>query len=111
MFVLVLVGIPPVGGFFGKFYLFSGALHAGANQGLLWLVALALFGSLISLYYYLVVLKVIFVDEPSRLTTQPLNGSTFDLLQRITVSLPAAAVLFLGVLPGTLVTRIVDALR
>jgi NADH:ubiquinone oxidoreductase subunit 2 (subunit N) len=78
---------------------------------LLWLVALALFGSLISLYYYLIVLKVIFVDEPSRSTAQRLNGSTSDLLQRITVSLPAAAVLFLGVLPGPLVAQIVDALR
>ena len=38
------------------------ALAAGENQGLLWLVALALFGSLLSLYYYLAVLKVIFVD-------------------------------------------------
>jgi len=57
------------------------------------------------------VLKVIFVDEPSHSTTQRLNGSTSDLLQRITVSLPAAAVLFLGVLPGPLVARIVDALR
>jgi NADH-quinone oxidoreductase subunit N len=111
IFMLSLAGIPPLAGFFGKFYLFSVALQAGANQGLLWLVALALFGSLISLYYYLVVLKVIFVDEPSRLTTQPLNGSTSDLLQRITVSLPAATVLFLGILPGTLVKQIVDALR
>ena len=111
IFMLSLAGIPPLAGFFGKFYLFSVALHAGANHGLLWLVALALLGSLISLYYYLVVLKVIFVDEPSRLTTQLLNGSTSDLLQRITVLLPAATVLFLGVLPGTLVTRIVDALR
>ncbi len=111
IFMLSLAGIPPLAGFFGKFYLFSVALQAGANQGLLWLVALALFGSLISLYYYLVVLKVIFVGEPSHLRPQPLNGSTSDLLQRITVSLPAATVLFLGVLPGTLVTRIVDALR
>src|SRR5438105_4647215 len=83
---------------------YSAVAHAGYT-------ALALFGSLISLYYYLIVLKVIFVDEPSRSTTQRLKGSTSDLLQRITVSLPAAAVLFLGVLPGTLVAQIVDALR
>jgi hypothetical protein len=54
---------------------------------------------------------VIFVDEPLRSTTRPLNDSTSDLLQRITVSLPAAAILFLGALPGTLVAQIVGALR
>src|ERR1700716_2511068 len=64
VFMLSLAGLPPLAGFFGKFYLFSAALRVGANHGLLWLVALALFGSLISLYYYLMVLKAIFVDEP-----------------------------------------------
>src|SRR5213075_388674 len=61
IFMLSLAGMPPLAGFFGKFYLFSAALRAGANHGLLWLVALALFGSLISLYYYLIILKVIFM--------------------------------------------------
>src|SRR5213596_1999618 len=64
VFMLSLAGIPPLAGFFGKFYLFSVALRAGANHGLLWLVAVALLGSFISLYYYLMVLKAIFVDEP-----------------------------------------------
>src|SRR5438093_6120130 len=63
IFMLSLAGIPPLAGFFGKFYLFSVALRAGANHGLLWLVAVALLGSFISLYYYLMVLKAIFVDE------------------------------------------------
>src|SRR5213592_4112293 len=58
VFMLSLAGIPPLAGFFGKFYLFSAALRAGANNGLLWLVAVALLGSFISLYYYLMVLKL-----------------------------------------------------
>src|SRR5207247_2559943 len=62
IFFLSLAGLPPLAGFFGKFYLFSAAFRAGANHGLLWLVAVALFGSFVSLYYYLIVLKVIFVD-------------------------------------------------
>src|SRR5207245_1749441 len=65
IFMLSLAGIPPLAGFFGKFYLFSVALRASANHGLLWLVGIALLGSFISLYYYLLVLKAIFVDEPS----------------------------------------------
>src|SRR5256885_5652685 len=64
IFMLSLAGLPPLAGFFGKFYLFSAAFKAGGSYGLLWLVALALFGSFISLYYYLIVLKVIFVDQP-----------------------------------------------
>src|SRR5947199_1979782 len=65
IFLLSVAGLPPLAGFFGKFYLFSVALRAGTNHGLLWLVALALLGSFISLYYYLIVLKAIFVDQPS----------------------------------------------
>src|SRR5216110_4073966 len=63
VFMLSLAGLPPLAGFFGKFYLFSAALHSGANYSLLWLVALALLGSFISLYYYLMVIKFIFVDK------------------------------------------------
>src|SRR5207237_10325723 len=52
VFMLSLAGLPPLAGFFGKFYLFSVALRAGDNQGLLGLVALVLVGSFICLYYY-----------------------------------------------------------
>ena len=75
IFFLSLAGLPPLAGFFGKFYLFSAAFRAGANHGLLWLVAVALFGSFVSLYYYLIVLKVIFVDQSSGSTSQLQVGS------------------------------------
>ena len=106
IFMLSLAGLPPLAGFFGKFYLFSAALRAGENHGLLWLVALALFGSLISLYYYLIVLKVIFVDEASA------NGSpiNLDFLQRVSLSVLGAIVLFVGVMPAPLVSRILASL-
>src|SRR5205823_2817945 len=47
VFMLSLAGLPPLAGFFGKFYLFSAALDAGQNNGLLWLVVVALVGSFI----------------------------------------------------------------
>ena len=105
IFMLSLAGLPPLAGFFGKFYLFSVALRADDQHGLLWLVALALFGSLISLYYYLIVLKAIFVDESKTTAFVPRP----DLLQRIALALLAGAILFLGIMPETLLTRILDS--
>jgi NADH-quinone oxidoreductase subunit N len=109
IFMLSLAGIPPLAGFFGKFYLFSAALHAGGNHGLLWLVGLALFGSFVSLYYYLIVLKAIFVEEPSR-TAPALDRVSSDLLQRSAVAVLAVAVLLLGLMPDTLAARILAAM-
>src|SRR5260370_20856774 len=71
IFLLSLAGLPPLAGFFGKFYLFSAAFRAGGNHGLLWLVALALFRSFLSLFYYFILLQVIFLDQTSVLTPQP----------------------------------------
>lgn len=106
IFMLSLAGLPPLAGFFGKFYLFSAALEAGANYGLLWLVALALFGSLISFYYYLLVLKLIFVEAT------PIAVPVFkaDSLQQASIAFLAAIVLFLGLFPGGLVWKITSSL-
>ncbi|MFZ3374550.1 MAG: proton-conducting transporter membrane subunit, partial [Chthoniobacterales bacterium] len=108
IFMFSLAGIPPLAGFFGKFYLFSAALRADGDHGLLWLVALALFGSFVSLYYYLIVLKAIFVDQPSP-TAQALAQVSSDLLRRIIVTLLAAAILFFGIMPDILASRILAA--
>jgi NADH-quinone oxidoreductase subunit N len=113
IFLLSLAGLPPLAGFFGKFYLFSVALRAGANHGLLWLVALALLGSFISLYYYLIVLKVIFVDEKLQPETSSADGSLSkdgDFLQRVTLIVLAGVVVFFGIMPTMLVARILAAL-
>ena len=105
VFMLSLAGIPPLAGFFGKFYLFSAALQAAKNYGLLWLVALALLGSLISFYYYLMVLKVIFVDK-----TEDAPVFRIDFLQRTSIVVLALIVLFLGLFPNGLVWKISSSL-
>ncbi|HEY7000375.1 MAG TPA: NADH-quinone oxidoreductase subunit N [Candidatus Udaeobacter sp.] len=110
VFMLSLAGIPPLAGFFGKFYLFSAALRAGGDYGLLWLVGLALFGSFVSLYYYLIVLKAIFVDAPYPTVSSLPDFPPSDLLQRMTVAVLAGAILFLGLMPDTLATRILAAM-
>src|SRR4030095_10563112 len=89
--MLSLAGMPPLAGVFGKFYLFSAALRAGANHGLLWLVALALFGSLISLYYYLIVLKVIFQTQSAE--TRSFSSLRQNGLSNLTIAFAAAVVL------------------
>jgi NADH-quinone oxidoreductase subunit N len=117
IFFLSLAGLPPLAGFFGKFYLFSAAFRAGENHGLLWLVAIALFGSFVSLYYYLIVLKVIFVDQSSGSTSQPLNNASpartstpGGFVKLVTITVLAAAVLFLGIMPQTLAAKIIASL-
>src|SRR6266568_1957120 len=107
IFLLSLAGLPPLAGFFGKFYLFSAAFRAGGNHGLLWLVAIALFGSFVSLYYYLIVLKVIFVDKKPESATA---GNGPDFFSRITVTILAAVVLVLGIMPQTLAAKIIASL-
>lgn len=108
IFMLSLAGLPPLAGFFGKFYLFSVAFRAGANHGLLWLVVVALLGSLISLYYYLIVLKIIFqTTGTEKFTAAPMSRNP---LARTTIAFAAAVVLGLGVGPQFLVARIIAAL-
>ena len=117
VFMLSLAGLPPLAGFFGKFYLFSVALDAVPNNGLLWLVIVALVGSFISLYYYLMVVKAMFVDEPRALAAAEVAASATAAGikldhggERVVIGLLALIVLFLGVLPETLLARIVAAL-
>src|ERR1700682_677296 len=53
IFFLSLAGLPPLAGFFGKFYLFSAAFRAGGNHGLLWLFGVAVPCGPTSLFYFL----------------------------------------------------------
>ncbi len=79
VFVLSLAGIPPLAGFVGKFYLFYAAIGAAPemeywSDGLYWLVAVALLFSVVALYYYLKILKAIFVrEEPGEHDATPVG--------------------------------------
>jgi NADH-quinone oxidoreductase subunit N len=99
VFLLSLAGIPPLAGFFGKFYLFASALNAASNTtGLLWLVVLAIATSAVSLYYYLQVLKRVYVANP------PAEADSIhtSFLTQAVVVLLAAAVVLLGCAPNLL---------
>jgi NADH-quinone oxidoreductase subunit N len=108
LFLLSLAGLPPLPGFFGKFYLFSVALHSGGgSSALLWLVALALFGSLVSLYYYLSVLKVMLLGKRESETPSVLHPR---VIERLAVATLAIIVALLGLFPNLLLARIAAAL-
>ena len=108
IFMLSLAGIPPLAGFFGKFYVFASALNADpANLGLLWLVVVALAMSAVSLYYYLQVLKQIYVAEPGAGTgTLPT-----PVLSQVALVLLALAVVVLGCAPNLLLGPLVRAIH
>jgi NADH-quinone oxidoreductase subunit N len=57
--LLSLAGVPPAAGFFGKFYLFTAAVQAN----LIWLAMAGVLNAIVALYYYLVVIKVMYVDR------------------------------------------------
>jgi NADH-quinone oxidoreductase subunit N len=58
--LFALAGLPPLNGFWGKLFLFMGAVQAGMS----WLAAVALINSAIALGYYSYVAKKMFFDEP-----------------------------------------------
>jgi NADH-quinone oxidoreductase subunit N len=83
-----LIGIPPLAGFFGKFYVFAEAV----NRGLLWLVVVALLNSAVSVFYYLRVVKVMYLN-PARDTTPVRVAPSLGIVLAIT----AIGVVVLGI--------------
>lgn len=102
VFMLSLAGMPPLSGFFGKFYLFTAAAAGQPHFGMLWLVIVAVGASAISLYYYLQVLKQIYAAEPSG-DSKPIRPAYGALLP---IALLAAIVVALGCAPGWLLGKL-----
>ncbi|WP_370674385.1 NADH-quinone oxidoreductase subunit NuoN [Pleomorphomonas sp. PLEO] len=64
-----LAGIPPFAGFFGKYFVFAAAI----NAGLYWLAVIGILSSVVGAYYYLRIVKIMFLDEPKG-AFEPMGG-------------------------------------
>jgi len=102
MALFSLAGLPFFAGFLTKFYLFAGA----AREGFLWLAGLAVFNSLISLYYYLMVIKQMYIvpaEDGSKVKVSPVMLGV--------VAVMVLGVFFVGVYPRPLLDAIDAATR
>ncbi len=95
IFMLALIGIPPTGGFFGKFYLFAAAVKAGYT----WLAVIGVLTSTISLYYYFGIVVNMYLKPSERDSVEPLRAPALVA----TIAFCAGVTLLLGLLPDSLV--------
>jgi NADH-quinone oxidoreductase subunit N len=94
-FLLSLIGIPFTGGFFGKFYVFSAAVHNGHT----WLAIVGLANSGVACFYYLRLLAALYA-RPLTDTTRPLPVRILTAPTAIALAATFAATLALGILPN-----------
>ena len=92
--LLSLGGMPPTGGFFGKFYIFKSAMDAYNGQ-LLWLVIIGIVNSAISIYYYLRIVTAMYFRESTQ-SMEPTRSAGLVFV----MALCPLLVLELGILPG-----------
>jgi NADH-quinone oxidoreductase subunit N len=79
--MLSLGGVPPFAGFFSKLLVFGAAVDAH----MYWLVIVGIFNAVISLYYYLKILKVMYLDAPAEEKTVPAQGAAWKVALGICV--------------------------
>ena len=97
LFLISLAGLPPVLGFFGKFYLFNAAV----GEGLIWLAVWGVINSVISVYYYLKPMVLMYMTEgEAEIAGHSLNATT------VTVLASAVFIAILGVLSGPIFTAV-----
>ena len=100
--LISLTGLPPTAGLIAKIYIFNGAV----DQGLLWLVIIAVINSCISAYYYFKVVKVMWMGEP--VTQEKVTSSWPEWLA---LAFCCIAVVIMGIIPGAFITLTQNAAK
>ena len=85
-----LAGIPPTAGFFGKFFL----IMAGASKGNYWLIVIAALNMIISLYYYLRVVRAMFMDN----NETPIEKLSISAMPKFALFICMAGIIITGLL-------------
>lgn len=93
LFMLSIAGIPPLAGFWAKFFIFQTAVHAG----FWWLALIAVLFSVVGAYYSLRVIKVMYFEEPIVKFT-----SNVPRRLKMVVLILAGGIIFLGLSPDSL---------
>ena len=92
--MISLIGLPPTVGFFSKAYIFNAAIKAD----LIWLVLLGLINTAISAYYYLRIVKILYLEEPS--DNLSIN---FNYNQKLFVISTLVLIFIFGIFPRPLI--------
>lgn len=96
VFMFALTGFPPLAGFIGKYLVFAAAIDAG----LVWLAILGVLASVVSGYYYLRVLVVMWMTSPDEAPDNARLEFPVARATAIVVTICAVALLVLGILPA-----------
>jgi NADH-quinone oxidoreductase subunit N len=99
LFLFSLAGIPPTGGFMGKFYIFSAAV----KEGYIGLAVIGVINSVVSVYYYLRVTVAMYMQDPSTTKEKETPALVFAPAVVLAIFISACGVLSLGLFPSTYV--------
>ena len=94
IFMFALSGVPPTAGFFAKLYVFLAAI----NAQLAWLAVIGVVTSVVSAFYYLRVVKVMYFDEPAAAFDRPISAELKGV-----VFVTAVVTLFFFLFPGPII--------
>lgn len=100
VFLLSLAGVPPLAGFIGKLYIFLAAIQ----EGLYTLIVVGLVNIVISMYYYLVIVKKMYINEPIDPSPLTISGP-----MKAVVYIGLAGTLMLGIYPRPFIDWVVSA--
>jgi NADH-quinone oxidoreductase subunit N len=104
LFMLSLLGLPVTAGFLGKFYIFKAVL----DSHLIWLAVLMAVNSVIGAYYYIRLIVVMYMREPSA-ETAAAAPAPFPMTVNVVLAITTIGTLYLGLMPSRMINFLMQA--